>query len=446
VELKGGALERALEMKTISKAHIDYWKQRLRKRGTSPNWNVPIQFAGIRKELSLATPNRETAAAKARDIYLSLLAHGWEVTLAKYRPAATKETHTGAITVGDFLKEAAAKADARPETINYYSQCFRKIVSDIFALDSPKKHDHRWGGRSAWLARINAVPLAELSPGRVQAWKRAFVARAQGDPIKERYARNSVNGFILNAKALFSQRHIRHFSFSLPHPLPFDGIELEPRPSARYRSTFDVEKLIAYAGNELAVARVEVFKIFLLALMAGLRRLEIDLLEWTSFRWQQGVIRVEPTRWFEPKSEHSIGDIAVDAELLELFRGYRARATGQFVIESEGIPRRVSYQYYRCEKEFQLLTGWLRAKGVDFPRPLHTLRKEFGSQICLHHGIYAASSALRHGALRVTTEHYVESRVHAISGLGRLLQPPDNITPITLAQPRFAEKKRRSDD
>jgi hypothetical protein len=81
----------------------------------------------------------------------------------------------------------------------------------------------------------------------------------------------------------------------------------------------------------------------------------------------------------------------------------------------------VPYQYYRAQKEFRQLTGWLRSKGVNFPRPLHTLREEFGSQICLHHGIHAASSALRHGALRVTTDHYVEAKVHATSGLGRLL-------------------------
>ena len=115
---------------------------------------------------------------------------------------------------------------------------------------------------------------------------------------------------------------------------------------------------------------------------------------------------------------------------MELFRGYPALATGPFVIESEGTPLRVPYQYYRCEKEFRQLTDWLRSKGVNFHRPLQTLRKEFGSQVCLHHGIHAASSALRHGALRVTTDHYVEAKVHATSGLGCLLglAKAENIT------------------
>jgi hypothetical protein len=35
----------------------------------------------------------------------------------------------------------------------------------------------------------------------------------------------------------------------------------------------------------------------------GLRRKEIDLLEWTAFHWEQGVLRIEPTKYFRPKNE-----------------------------------------------------------------------------------------------------------------------------------------------
>ena len=58
----------------------------------------------------------------------------------------------------------------------------------------------------------------------------------------------------------------------------------------------------------------------------GLRRKEIDLLEWDSFLWDAGVVRVQLAQHFDPKTEDSLGDVAVDSELLELFRGYRARA------------------------------------------------------------------------------------------------------------------------
>jgi hypothetical protein len=58
---------------------------------------------------------------------------------------------------------------------------------------------------------------------------------------------------------------------------------------------------------------------FLLALAVGLRLKEIDLLEWSSFRWEDNVVRVKPTRYFHPKREDSIADLPVDAEVM-IFR------------------------------------------------------------------------------------------------------------------------------
>ena len=115
----------------------------------------------------------------------------------------------------------------------------------------------------------------------VHGWKRAYVARAAlNGPIAERSAKVSVNSFISQARALFSAKHPRHFSF--PVTSPFEGVRFEPRPSVKYHSTFDVRALIAKAQAELDPERL---KIFLLALMAGLRRKEIDLLEWKSVRF-----------------------------------------------------------------------------------------------------------------------------------------------------------------
>lgn len=131
--------------------------------------------------------------------------------------------------------------------------------------------------------------------------------------------------------------------------------------------------------------------------MAGLRRNEIDKLEWTSFRWKDLTIRIEVTRVFQMKSEDSAGDVEVDLEFMELFRGYHANSKGDFVIASSNLPRPgATYSHYRCEREFSTLIDWLRTHGVTGARPLHSLRKEYGSQICARYGIYAASHALRH--------------------------------------------------
>jgi hypothetical protein len=151
--------------------------------------------------------------------------------------------------------------------------------------------------------------------------------------------------------------------------------------------------------------------------MAGLRRNEIDKLEWPSFRWTQNVIRIEATRYLQPKTEDSVGDVEVDPELMEIFRRFKARAKSSFIIESD-VPVRMNamYSHYRCERDFTALTAWLRVHGVKSSRPLHSLRKEYGSQVCAKHGIYAASQALRHAG--ITSAHYLDPRKRSTVGLG----------------------------
>jgi len=71
------------------KTHASYWKSRLEHRSYSRDgktfevaeWSVRIHFKGIRKSFDLETANKEEAASKARDIYLSLVAKGWSATV-----------------------------------------------------------------------------------------------------------------------------------------------------------------------------------------------------------------------------------------------------------------------------------------------------------------------------------------------------------------------------
>jgi len=243
------------------------------------------------------------------------------------------------------------------------------------------------------------------------------------------------------AKSLFAPAVLKFVSLELPGASPFAGVSFEPRQSMKYRSGFSVEKLIEDAQKELPI---EQLKILLLALMVGLRRNEIDKLEWPAYRWDEGVIRIEATRYFHPKSEDAVGDVEIDPELLEIFRGFRARATANFVIESEIAPRPgATYSHYRCQRLFEALSKWLRDHGVTGNKPLHTLRKEFGSQICAKHGIYAASTALRHADIAITSQHYLDKKRRVTVGMGHLLSTSGNkIIPIAAA--RAARKKGTS--
>jgi hypothetical protein len=83
--------------------------------------------------------------------------------------------------------------------------------------------------------------------------------------------------------------------------------------------------LLDQARAELAVDYPERFKILLLALTAGLRAHEIDVLEWAAFDFAAGTLTIAPTRFFQPKTEYSLGTIDLDPELVEIWRGLRAQ-------------------------------------------------------------------------------------------------------------------------
>ena len=99
--------------------------------------------------------------------------------------------------------------------------------------------------------------------------------------------------------------------------------------------------------------------------MAGLRRREIDLLEWSSFKWDTNEIRIKHTKYFEAKTEDSYGVVQVDPELMSVFRGYRPRATTDFVIESDLEPKSASWNRYRCQSHFGALSAWLRDHAIE---------------------------------------------------------------------------------
>jgi hypothetical protein len=129
------------------------------------------------------------------------------------------------------------------------------------------------------------------------------------------------------------------------------------------------------AGNE---SRQEQFKILCLALFAGLRKREIDTLLWRSIDLERRVIRVEATEFFQPKTEESLAEVALDDEFVALLRGWKARAAGQFVVEASGAPA-AHPKAYRIAEHVEPLYTWLRARGVnDRKKPLHSLRKETG--------------------------------------------------------------------
>jgi len=389
------------------------------------DWSAKIQHAGRRQTFPLGTPNRAAAAAKAKEIYFSLQASGWDFTLSRFKPESQRSSVS---TVGEFLQELSGHWSRKAKTVGDYSRSFRSIVSQIFGVQGGKeKFDYAGGGRDAWVAKIDCIKLVDVTPDKVNKWRIAFVKRAGENPVKQRRARITCNSIMRQAKSLFAAELLEHVAMHKPDKLPFDGVSFYDRESMRYHSKVNIAALIRDAMRDLPE---EQLKIFLLATMAGLRRNEIDKLPWSAFRWNEGVIRIETTEHFAPKTSDSAGDLPIDAELVALFRGWHAKAASSFVIEADGEPLTgTSYTHYRAHRHFDALIVWLRANGVEAIKPLHELRKECGSQICAKHGIHAASRLLRHTDISLTAAHYADQTRRVTFGMGELLRAQANVSP-----------------
>jgi hypothetical protein len=245
----------------------------------------------------LKTANKEEAAAQGRKFYEALRANGWEAALAGLRGDPVEKKVN--VTVGEYIESVAAKSLFSPKTLQSYAQARRKIAGDIAGVVGREKRD--------------AIKLRTLTPEKIEAWRIEFIHRKATDPLKEKSARISVRSFIHRARSLFSVETVARIRdlVEIPERLPFSGIKVETVHGPRYRATFDMVELLESARQELAAEHPEQWKIFLLGSMAGLRRNEIDVLPWTAFQWNEGVIRIETTEHYRPKSHNSEGDVRV---------------------------------------------------------------------------------------------------------------------------------------
>jgi hypothetical protein len=71
------------------KNDVRYWQERLykeeRQGHVDGNYSVRIAHGGRRERFQLGTANKHEAASKARTIYQSLVANGWDASLIRFK-------------------------------------------------------------------------------------------------------------------------------------------------------------------------------------------------------------------------------------------------------------------------------------------------------------------------------------------------------------------------
>ena len=418
-----------------AKSDVRYWAKRVyrHKRVTrgqifeDKHYSVSLAHDRRREQFALGTSNKLEAANKARAIHRVLVAQGWDAALEEFKNKAMSSPMTthfhdrnarnGDATIGEFLSELRALHASRASTIDDCASSLRRVTASIAGIQS--------GGRGGsadthrkWRERVDACKLSILTNAKIQKWREQFIVSAGSDPVKQRAARVSANTFLREARSLFSPRYLDGLDLGLPESLPFRSVKLERRAMPRYQSSFDVFELVRAATDELATSAPEQFKAFVLAVCAGLRRAEIDKLEWARFNWNASSINVAPTEFFRTKSEDSQRSVWIAPEVLGIFKRYCEQATSRFVLESGVRPTTGKpYAHYRCALTFDKLITWLRSKGVSGEKPLHALRKEFGSLIAQKFGVFAAQQMLGHSDIATTASHYLEVKEKPVLSL-----------------------------
>lgn len=437
-----------------------HWESKVKKAGGSKMYGVQISYRGERHRFPLETANKEEGAEKARNIFLSLVAKGWEETLKKFNPEISQpEKSTLVSTVGELIQEVTRTVTFNPLTLSSYTRCLRRIVADIAEIgdqvevdeDGNPKKDRRGRvkylsrrhakGNALWLAAVDAVSLSTLAPSAVQAWRVSLENAAKGSKLKEQRARVTTSSIIRNAKALFSDDNLEHarVNLVLPDPLPFSFKLNLTKPVSTFKAKLDLPLIVAAAQKELTG---EPLKIFLLGLLSGLRKNEIDKLEWGAVNLKKRVISLEKTDLFEGKTEDAEAEVDLDPELVSLLANWRTESTGDFVIESKKEAKsHGASPSYRCEKHFKVLYAWLREQGVTAQKPLHELRKELGAHLASVLGIHAAQTVLRHAQISTTEAYYTDKKRKITGGLGTHLSPlPGNVVEVEFKAPPVAPK------
>jgi len=311
----------------------------------SPNWCVRFQHQGKRTCRSLHTADYRLARQRARQLVSSVRQYGWAGN------SIVPAQHS-AMTVEELLEKFRTTAVARglrPKSIRWIVCSLRRIARES-----------------------GAQRVADLTPERLQGW----IAECKLKPV-------SLNSVLRTAAVVFSRRSLQAMGL-VGVRNPFKELV---RPKVDREAFLApprawITELMRQGIDEL---RGDARLAFVLALGCGLRWGEIVSLSWENVL-PDGVRVLATLAKGRRTRVVPVSDPV--RQVLESDRG-----SGMVI---QGNPKEV-------HKE---LCVWLRAHGVRDFKPVHYLRKCFGSLAVADHGIFIASKLLGHADIGLTASTY----------------------------------------
>ncbi|MDR2030181.1 MAG: tyrosine-type recombinase/integrase [Puniceicoccales bacterium] len=386
----------------------------------NPDWYVTLCFRGEEHKIFLQTMDKKLAAERALEAYFLLRASGWGAVFEKFGVRRKQTSEAGKvsipekITVGKFIGLIRRRGGLAKKTMKMYSDAMYRILEEAFGLNfGTQKYDYVHGGNLARLESLDALELSKITPELLEGWRSKSLERRINEGFDRESAITTLNSILRSAKSLFAKKNLRAIGME-NFGSPFLEIKFWREKSHRYVTTFSAHDLVRKAYNELRGK--EEYKIFLLAIGCGLRRDEVDKLMWSQLDFDNSSIHIYKTDYIDPKTRESSSRVFMDDFIRDELLDLRKKATGKFVVESP-CEWSAGKNGYRCRKDSKSLLAWLRKNGVPQRCAIHVLRKEFASQICNKHGIYAASRALRHSSCAVTEQFYADKAPSVSTGL-----------------------------
>ncbi|MDR2341328.1 MAG: site-specific integrase [Puniceicoccales bacterium] len=422
------------------KTSVKFWEGKVYKqkvsgaegnKTASPYFYANLCHGNKTARVCLQTANKLEAANRARNAYLLLKSQGWEAMWEVYRVRKSREEadrqdakHRGESvieehakkegeieTVGEFIERIEKISLVQLHTLEGYIGSFYRILEGIYGINyGNEKHNYIGGKNQERKNRIGKIKISEVTHDKIEEWKNNYLKiRMKENPSKRDSAVATINSTLGGAKNLFSKKNLKALGLASGITNPFVGIEFFEEASHRYVTKFSAKDILQDAQENLKPANKNAYIAFLLGLGAGLRKNEIDKLLWEQVDYSDGFLVIRNTPYIRPKTKESSSDIKLAQFIIKELECHRAETDGIFVLPSKIVPRlNVKYRHYRCQKDFKFLYKWLDERGISEQKRLHTMRKEYGSQICNKHGLYMASRALRHSSYSVTEKHYTD--------------------------------------
>ena len=315
------------------------------RRIQSPNWCVRFQHKGKRTCRTLGTADYRKAQQLAKALVGSVRQGGW--TQATILP-----TSHGTIMIDDLLERyhrSAVARGLRPRSIGQIESRFRRIAK-----------------------QVGARCLGDLTPPVLQEWVERCGLRSV-----------TLKTVLKNAACVFSTPSLQSMCLTEIQN-PFAKV-VKPKLDQEPFNAPPRSWIMQFMRQGIQELSGDVQRAFMLALGCGLRWGEVTTLRWENVL-PNGVRVLASVA--KGRRQRIVPMGAAICCVLEVSRGEGSVISG------------------KAEEVHESLCDWLRKRGVKDSKPVHYLRKCYGSLAVADHGVFVASKLPGHANINQTAGTY----------------------------------------